>query len=139
VLAKSDSRGVHARRDRICSFLVALGLSLCACRTTSHSVPAGGLDAVVTRARRTQSWEAREDGTARGYVVRHETREQPVRFFFLVQSLQRQDLGMIDAQGRAWRYRPHASEPDWLVSGTVAHGAAAILGCSAPVELVEQR
>lgn len=100
-------------------------------------MPAGGLDASVTRSHRTQSWDARAGGVAIGFVVRHETNEQPARFFFLVQSLEHQDLGLIDAQGRAWRYRPHASEPEWLVSGTVAQGVAAILGRREPVELIE--
>ncbi len=117
--------------------VLALGALACGCRTSERSVPAGGLDAVVTRSHRTQSWEARAEGATIGFVVRHETSEQPARFFFLVQSLERQDLGLIDAQGRAWRYRPHASEPEWLVSGTVPQGVAAILGCRAPVELAE--
>lgn len=102
-------------------------------------MPAGGLDAVVTRSRATATWQVVSGGTPRGFVVRHETNESPPRFFFLVQTPEHQDLGLIDAQGRAWRYRPHAIEPEWLVTGTIAQGARAILGCPDAVELAEPR
>ena len=39
----------------------------------------------------------------------------------------RQDLGMIDTLGRAWRYRPHTREAEWLTTGTVVQGALAMV------------
>jgi hypothetical protein len=49
---------------------------------------------------------------------------------FVVQNTFGQDLGMIDGLGRAWRFRPHQTEADRLLTGTIAEGAAAILGAS---------
>jgi hypothetical protein len=55
---------------------------------------------------------------------------------FVVRNSWRQDLGVIDRLGRAYRFRPHAEEPDWLGTGTVEGGAARILE-AASVELQE--
>ena len=45
-----------------------------------------------------------------------------------------QELGTIDAQGRAWRFVPHEREARWVGTGTLAEGARAILAEAAPVE-----
>jgi len=114
-----------------------LGL-LPACRTTRTLQPAGLGDGVVQRATLMGSWDVHARGQLCGHLQRFETEEEPPRFFFHVQNLEHQDLGLVDAQGRAWRYRPHAREADWVATGTVAAAVAAILGVDGPVELVER-
>jgi hypothetical protein len=44
---------------------------------------------------------------------------------------------MIDLQGRAWRYRPHRREPEWLGTGTILKGARLVLGGGAASRMVE--
>jgi hypothetical protein len=38
---------------------------------------------------------------------------------------------MVDFEGRAWRYRLHEEELEWLGTGTVVEGVRRILGTSA--------
>ena len=113
-----------------------------ACITTTESQPPGIDDREVAQAAAVRSWLAQgPPGPALGCVVRLETPERGEgadgRFFFVVRNLYSQDLGLIDALGRAYRYRPHAAEPEVLGSGTVAEGAARILAADGPVDLLE--
>jgi hypothetical protein len=48
-----------------------------------------------------------------------------------VRNVWNQELGRVDADGRAWRYRPHGDQPLWLGTGPVADGVFAILGLDA--------
>lgn len=133
-------RGTKTQRPsrRTACMALACVLSLpVACRTTSSESPAGGRDASVTRSKATRVWEVVLDGERIGVVTRYESDEVPPRTFFLVKNPARQDLGMVDALGRAWRYRPHEREAEWLTTGTVLHGALAILGRSGTGQLRE--
>lgn len=108
--------------------LVACGLV--ACRTTTNSAPPYADAAVVTRAEAVYGWEVREDGELVGYVVRFETGDARSKTWYSVRNRHQQELGIVDAEGRVWRYRPHQREPEWLGTGTVARGANRILEAS---------
>lgn len=107
------------------------------CRTTTETFPAGLRDVSAARARRTGLWEVRSRERSRGFVARYVEEASPARTYFVVQNAEGQDLGIVDALGRAWRYRPHTQEPDWLTTGTVLAGAEAILDLAGESVLVE--
>jgi hypothetical protein len=120
--------------------LAILLVALAACRTTTESAPAHASEAIVSRALPVEAWELREQGGALGTVLRYVETGDSARSFFSVRDPAGHELGMIDAQGRAWRYRPHRREPEWVGTGTVLRGARAILGggtasALAPIEL----
>ena len=118
--------------------MFALALATCvACRTTSSESPAGGRDVSATHSLATRVWQLVIDGEPQGVVTRYESDEQPPRTFFLVRNLARQDLGLVDSLGRAWRYRPHEREAEWVATGTVLQGAVAIVGLAGVGELRE--
>lgn len=99
-------------------------------RETDHG------EAVVRRARPTRAWRAVSEGRVLGVVVLFEEGAGETGRFFSVRNAWMQDLGMIDDTGRAWAFRPHEEQPVWLTTGTVAEGAAEILGAAA-CELLE--
>lgn len=118
--------------------MLALALaSVVACRTTSSETPAGGRDVSVTHSQATRVWQLVQMGEPLGVITRYESDEHPPRTFFLVRNMARQDLGLVDALGRAWRYRPHEREAEWVTTGTVLQGALAILGNTGTGELRE--
>jgi hypothetical protein len=82
-----------------------------------------------------RAWEIVQADRVVGVVV--EFTEEPGRRFYSVRNAWQQELGLVDAVGRAWRYRPHESEPDWLGSGTVVEGAARVLGLDGEAEVFE--
>ncbi|MBI5361730.1 MAG: hypothetical protein HZA53_01035, partial [Planctomycetes bacterium] len=116
----------------LASFLLAA-----ACRTTSATAPAGLREVTATRAKLMQSFEVRSRAVLAGYVLRYASDEEPPRTYFVVRNREHQDLGLVDALGRAWCYRAHEREPEWITTGTVLQGARAILGVEADVVLVE--
>ena len=91
----------------------------------------------MTRAPAAEGWELWEADALLGSVVRYAARERAGSGFFGVRDVHGQDLGMIDLRGRAWRYRPHRREPEWLGTGTILKGARLILGGGAASRLVE--
>jgi hypothetical protein len=114
-------------------------LSCCvaACRTTTTSAPARSSDLRAAHMVPVGAWELWDADEKLGSVVRFEEREPSSRGFYSVLDLGLQDLGLIDLQGRAWRYRAHERESEWVGSGTVLRGARAILGGGAASRLVE--
>ena len=52
------------------------------------------------------------------------------RYFFSVRNAHQHELGLVDSFGRAYRYRPHQEEPEWLGTGTVEEGVRRILELS---------
>lgn len=73
------------------------------------------------------AWQVTDGETECGFVLRFEATEDG-RVFHSVRNVWNQELGLVDADGRAWRYRPHGREPEWLGTGPVGQGAARILG-----------
>ena len=63
-----------------------------------------------------------------GFVVQFEHPARAGEALFVVRNTWEQDLGLVDHLGRAYRFRPHAEEPECLGTGTVAAGVARILG-----------
>jgi hypothetical protein len=111
-----------------------------ACTTTRSVEPAGLANARAQHLSPERSWQLVEHGESRGVVVQFASRAEanaPRSSFFSVQNPRRQELGMIDAQGRAWRYEVHQREARWLSTGTLLDGARAILGADASAVLVE--
>jgi len=123
-------------RSLAMSVLIAAGAGA-GCRTTVREAPAGagGFASAVTQPER--AWEMVADGRVVGVVVEFVERGENGRRFFSVRNALQQELGLVDGEGRAWRYRPHDSEALWLGSGTVIEGAARILGLAGAAELYE--
>jgi hypothetical protein len=125
---------VQALRRSIGVFFVAL--SVVGCRTTSTSGPSNLSSAVIVRAMPQEAWQVKDGERVIGFVVRFETTGESDRAYFSVRNEHQQELGIVDAETRVWRYRAHQREPDWLGSGTVESGARSILGGSAGTQLV---
>jgi hypothetical protein len=110
--------------------LLPLLLLLCAsgvgCETATKRSEADtqALEATVSTA--TRAWELVAEGRVIGVLVEFQERGGSRRFFS-VRNESQQELGMIDAQGRAWRFIPHAEDPEWLGTGTVLEGACRVL------------
>lgn len=115
--------------------LLVLGL-LAACRTERSSAPPAPDDAILHGLVPRASWEVLAAGAAAGSIVCFEETVAPHRRLFVVRNTYSQDVGRIDANGRAWRDHPHR-EPEWVGAGTLAEGARLILGLRAPVILRE--
>lgn len=113
--------------------LTCLALASCVTERTIHPVGAGTALAVRTVANAAWSVET-PSGRAVGYVVRFEEPGNPDVRHFSVRDTDHCELGTLDAQGRAWRYRPHEREAVYIGGGSVAESAARILGAG-PVEL----
>lgn len=107
------------------------------CRTTSTNVPPNLGTAVVVRATPNAAWRVDDQGRLCGYVVRFETPGSTQNTYYSVRNEHHQELGIVDVEGRAWRYRAHVREPEWLGTGTVRSGARAILGASESARLDE--
>ncbi len=120
------------------SVLLATALLGCGCRTTStrdvSSAPAPAVR-VGTHAR---TWEVQCGGEVLGLVVLFADRRRAQDSIYVVRNAWHQDLGLIDALGRAFRYLPHNEEPVWVGSGTIAAGAQHILGTPSACELIER-
>ena len=112
---------------------------LCAasCVTTEHTAPFLPTDAVIESTQVTQAWEVVDSGRAVGSVVRFEVPGEPGRFLYSVRNTYSQDLGLVDALGRAWRQRPFQDSAEWIGTGTVLDGIRGILGAGTEAELRE--
>lgn len=106
------------------------------CQTHVSQADVLNSDAEVSLLQATRAWEVVEGGRVVGNVVEFEERVGEYRFFSVRNTLQ-QELGLVDIHGRAWRYRAHVEEPEWLCTGTILDGASAILELSSTPELFE--
>ncbi|HEV8112207.1 MAG TPA: hypothetical protein VGR31_05490 [Planctomycetota bacterium] len=122
---------------RIHSACVLSCLALAACRTSTTSHVPGPASIAITQATPVRAWELWESGRCLGAFVRFEEHGNTERAFYSVRNREGQELGIVDLDGRAWRYRAHASEPEWLGSGTVIDGARRILGGTTAATSVE--
>lgn len=117
--------------------LLLLGLAPGACRTATTESSTNTQDAIVTRTLAVRAWEVWDRSGCLGSVVRYEDLADPARAFYAVRNPDQQDLGIVDLEGRAWRYLPHQRDPDWLGTGTVLQGTTRILGGDASCKLRE--
>ncbi len=108
------------------------------CRATRARTPADLAAAAPRRADPVAAWEAVSRGRAIGVVVRFALSGRPSETWFSVRNPHGQELGLIDRNGRAFRFRPGA-EAELVGSGTVASGVARLLAVEGPLELVEVR
>jgi hypothetical protein len=118
--------------------IASLGLAAATvgCRSETTSSPVHLDAAVVSHARAVSAWEVWDDKRCVGSVVRYDDVDRPSRGYYSVRNRDQQALGLVDFDGRAWRYRPHQRDPEWIGTGTVAHATSWILGCSEDCELV---
>ncbi len=119
---------------RLVTALLAAGLAAACVETRTEGPASGPPDVVVSTPAAT--FEASAVGRTVGRVIRFEPTDPTVGPWFSVRDAYDRELGMIDAVGRAWRYRPHQLESELLGAGTVNQGVARILG-EAAVELAE--
>ena len=117
--------------------IAALAAAGPACRTTTTSRIPGPASVEITQASPVRAWELWVSGRCLGAVVRFEARGDPRRVFYSVRNREGQEMGIVDQNGRAFRYRAHASDPEWLGTGTVFDGARRILGGMTAPEPVE--
>lgn len=119
--------------------MIAAGLI--GCRTEHRTTPRGAESAVLSPFPAAEAWVVRQGGELVGSVVRFEAPGNPGRFLFSVRNRWNQDIGFVDAEGRAWRRVPHRDD-EWIGTGTVPDGARQILGLDpqselAPVPILE--
>jgi hypothetical protein len=107
--------------------LFALIVLATACRVTTTERILEPQPVAIARGAAARTWDVVAAGGPIGRVVLFEAEERPGGPVFVVQDVLGHDLGMVDALGRAWRYRPHQREAEWLGTGTVAQGAGWIL------------
>jgi hypothetical protein len=110
------------------ALILTVPVCLGACRTTEVSSPVAA-EGEVRVASPARAWELHDQvGEAHGLVLYFQADGADEDSLYMVQNLWHQDLGLIDAYGRAYRYLPHHREPAWVGSGTVEQGAGRILG-----------
>lgn len=141
-MPRTPLRGPQSARRRArlvaafaCALLAALPLG--GCRTRRSHAPANMEGGRPQSLRAARAFEVRAEGELAGYLVLYESEGAARDFYYAVQNELRQELGMIDALGRAWRFRAFQREPDWIGTGTVAQGAAAVLGLAGEPALLE--
>ncbi|MCA8978614.1 MAG: hypothetical protein H6831_16610 [Planctomycetes bacterium] len=105
-----------------------LPLALAACVSESVERPVGMDLAQPTVSRAVEAWEVVDHGRVIGTVVVFEVESRGGERFFQVRNAHQQDVGMVDAEGRWWRFEPHVARPVWLGSGTIQDGVCEILG-----------
>lgn len=119
---------------RLLPFFLAL---MAGCRTTVVERIAPAPAVAVQRASAVRSWDVVEAGSVVGRVVLYEDAGAREDAVYIVQNPLSQDLGLIDGLGRAWRYRPHEEQAQWIMTGTISEGAASILGAGTSCSLEE--
>lgn len=120
--------------------VLALILALDGCRTTRTDEPAGMQLAKAEQLEPARAWRVLDGGELRGVVVQFEMAEDPTapaHHYYSVRNVLEQELGSIDAQGRAWRFEVHQRDAHLVTTGTLLDGARAILGLGASAQLVE--
>jgi len=116
------------RRSLAPLLLFAAVAAVPGCRVTTTERIARPQEVRVEHGAAARSWNAVAGGALLGRVVLFEAEDRPDAPVFMVQNEVGQDLGLVDGLGRAWRYRPHQRDAEWLGTGTVAEGVALILG-----------
>lgn len=121
--------------------LIAPLAAFCACRTTHVEEPAGMQLARPAQLEPARAWRVVERGETLGIVVQFEMANDPsstAHHYYSVRNRLEQELGSIDALGRAWRFEVHQRDARLVATGTLLQGACAILGAGGAAELVEQ-
>lgn len=112
------------------SILLLIGLStgaLSGCETVERRSPVVSDPAVIRQVPPARAWEVDAGGELVGHVVYFGDRAEAGSAVYMVRNPWHQDLGLIDAFGRAYRFLPHHRDPAWIGTGTVRQGVARIL------------
>ena len=105
------------------------------CIETQSQRQVGPAEGEVIFSDRDAQWLVRDpDGRPLGYLLRFVPRADAPAFHTVV-SPHLQDVGLVDALGRWWRYVPHQVEPELVGTGTVREGVEVLLGASGEPEL----
>jgi len=104
-----------------------LTLALASCVSEVRDLRPGLHESGPTVSRPVEAWEVVPDGRVAGTVVVFQVQDGEERFF-QVRNQHNQELGMVDAEGRWWRFALHGRQSEWLGSGTVREGVCRILG-----------
>lgn len=132
----------HLGAKRSASWALALlSCVLSACQTVELRESAGVLDSPPVTSAAAVGFELRCGGKRCGTLIHYQeqgpTSSSARRSFYSVRNELDQAIGLIDVHGRAYRFRPHQAEAEWLGTGTVLEGAQRVLGSSGACELVE--
>jgi hypothetical protein len=123
--------------SRFAIFLAALPiLPMAGCFGPTRAAQSAVADAQPTLSVPIRAWEVVEASKVIGIVVEFEELGGE-RQFYSVRNPAHQELGIVDVHGRAWRYRAHNPEPDWLATGTVLEGVRSILGAGFEIQTFE--
>ncbi len=117
-----------------------LGLVAAGCVVTHEAKPPGLDGAIATRTAPTRAWKVVADGEALGVVVLYADAGEDglaARQYYSVRNGWHQELGTVDALGRAYRHVPHEREARWVGTGTLLEGTRAVLGAGPSTKLVE--
>jgi hypothetical protein len=113
------------------ALIVALGVS--SCLGPGKQSLTGQEEASASVSKPVRAWEMVREGQVLGVVVQF-AELAGERRFYSVRNAQQQELGLVDELGRAWRYRAHITEPEWLGTGTVLDGVRSILSVGAEIQ-----
>ena len=111
-------------------FVLALG---CASGPEPQPLPAQPLFGRRIAAHRIWS-----GGESAGFLVEVEFDSPGLGRRFLVHNAFRQNVGFVDAQGRAYRYRVSDGEAVHVATGTMEENLRAILSLQGPLQLVRE-
>lgn len=97
------------------------------CITTVHEGPAPATVPEVVVSQPTEVWRVLQGNNAVGWLVRYTPTNDPADAFLSVRNPWQQEIGLIDAESRWWRFVPHERDPHLIGAGATAEGVAAIL------------
>ncbi len=117
----------------LCALCLPLLLTT-GCITKTTSSPDFGHDNIRQGAA-SQAWMVFADGQVQGYAIRFQEVGGQGEVHTSIRNPHNQDLGWVDSEGRAWRYRLHG-DPEWLGTGTLLKGALSILELDLSADLV---
>ncbi|MAF64894.1 MAG: hypothetical protein CMJ84_04450 [Planctomycetes bacterium] len=120
---------------RLAPLLLLAGLP--SCLQVSERSPVDLAHAQPTHCRARRAWEVVSAGAVVGVVVEFVEPRQASRRFFSVRNAHHQELGMVDALGRAWRFRPHGADAECLGSGPLLSSTVRVLAIEGPCLLFE--
>lgn len=123
---------MRLRSRPLARWSLVLTLTLAGCVSESFQQPVGLDMSQPTVSRAVEAWEVVEESRVVGTVVIFEVESRGGERFYQVRNPHQQELGMVDAEGRWWRFEPHAARPIWIGTGTIQEGVCEILGV--PVE-----
>lgn len=119
-----------------CLAALLVGLASCV-QTTLTEVGSHAPTSWIRTGQSERTWAVHDRGEPVGWVVSFGSDDELAASFFSVRNEHHQELGVVDALGSAWRYRPHQMEAERVATGTVIEGVRAILGTSSEAVLEE--